>query len=114
MAYIPDRRDVVWLSFDPKKGREQTGRRPALIISSKIYNAKSFLALCCPITSRVKGYPFEVEVQQGNEVKGVVLVDQLQSVDWKARGADFIVKLDQEYFEEVIQKILALVYLESE
>ena len=79
--YIPGRGDIVWITLDPKRGHEQRGRRPALILSPKNYNKKSGLALLCPITSKTKNYPFEVPVGDG----GVVLVDHVRSVDWKAR-----------------------------
>ena len=87
--YVPKRGDVVWLSFDPTKGREQRGHRPALVVSPQKYNAATNLALMCPITSRVKGYPGEVVLPQGLEVEGAVLADHLRSVDWKVRQADY-------------------------
>lgn len=82
--YIPDRGDIVWVTLDPQSGHEQKGRRPALVISPKNYNKKSSLALVCPITSQSKGYPFEVNVDTLKE-PGVVLADQIKSIDWKAR-----------------------------
>src|SRR3989344_1778785 len=86
-AYIPDRGDVVWLDFSPVRGHEQSGRRPAIVISSEKYNAKSRLALVCPITSQVKGYPFEVALKT-KAVRGVVLADQIRGIDWKERNAE--------------------------
>jgi mRNA interferase MazF len=91
MSYVPDRGDIVWLNFTPQAGHEQRGTRPALIISPKIYNKKTNLALCCPITSNVKGYPFEVVVK-GKKIDGVVLSDHLKNLDWKAREIKFIEK----------------------
>lgn len=88
-AYVPDRGDIVWLDFNPVRGHEQSGRRPALIISSKKYNAKSGLALVCPITSHIKGYPFEVEFKT-KAVQGVILADQIRGVDWSERRAEKI------------------------
>src|SRR3989338_4037166 len=85
----PRRGDVVWLAFSPHAGHEQAGHRPALILSPGSYNKKVGLALACPITTQVKGYPFEVFVTQGLEVSGVVLVDQVKSVDWKVRSVRF-------------------------
>ncbi len=79
--YIPDRGDIVWLSFDPQKGHEQSGRRPALILSPMSYNARVGLAICCPITSQVKGYPFEVNIPEGTPLQGVILSDQIKSLD---------------------------------
>ncbi|MBC7673134.1 MAG: endoribonuclease MazF [Polaromonas sp.] len=89
-AYVPDRGDAIWLEFNPEAGHEQAGRRPALVLSPKAYNQKTGLALVCPIASQVKGYPFEVSIPAGLKVGGVVLADQLKSVDWGARRAAFI------------------------
>jgi len=83
MDYIPDRGDVVWLMFDPQAGHEQAGRRPALVISPKAYNAKIGLSFVCPITGQAKQYPFEVGIPSGLPVSGVVLADQLKSLDWR-------------------------------
>ena len=85
--YIPDAGDLIWLTFDPPAGREQAGRRPALVLSPAAYNEITSLALVCPITSRVKGYPFEVSLPEGLPVSGVVLSDHLKSLDWKERKA---------------------------
>ena len=87
-AYIPDAGDFVWLTFDPQAGHEQKGPRPALALSPKAYNAKSGLALACPITSHVKGYPFESVIPDGLAVSGAVLCDQLKSLAWKERRAE--------------------------
>jgi mRNA interferase MazF len=80
-SYVPDRGDLVWLEFTPQAGSEQRGRRPALVLSPKTYNGKVGLALFCPVTSKIKGYPFEVKLPDGSEVSGVVLSDQLKSLD---------------------------------
>lgn len=85
--YVPDRGDVVWLDFTPQAGHGQAGHRPALVLSPATYNGKTGLMLCCPITSRVKGYPFEVPLDARAGVRGVVLSDQVKSLDWKARHA---------------------------
>ncbi|HLD19608.1 MAG TPA: type II toxin-antitoxin system PemK/MazF family toxin [Candidatus Nanoarchaeia archaeon] len=82
------RGDVVWLDFTPTKGHEQSGRRPAVVLSPKEYNEKSGLFLVCPVTSKIKGYPFEVQI--GGKITGAILVDQLRSVDWKERNAKYI------------------------
>ena len=84
-SYVPDRGDLVWLEFTPHAGSEQRGRRPALVLSPKSYNGKVGLALFCPVTSKVKGYPFEVKLPDGYAVSGVVLSDQLKSLDWRSR-----------------------------
>ena len=106
--YLPDRGDVVWLQFTPQAGHEQAGRRPAVVLSPRSYNAKSGLALCCPVTSRVKGYPFEVALPAGLGVEGVALADQVKSLDWLARNASLIGRLPSEAIEEVLHKALTL------
>jgi mRNA interferase MazF len=83
-AFVPEAGDFVWLTFDPQAGREQAGRRLAPVLSPRVYNAKSGLALACPITNRSKGYPFEVAVPSGYGATGVILADHVKSVDWKA------------------------------
>lgn len=105
----PDRADVVWLDFDPHAGSEQAGRRPALVISPRTYNQKVGLAVMCPITSRPKGYPFEVALPDGLAVKGVVLSDQVKSLDWRARRAKRLGSVPVEVMAEVTARILALV-----
>ena len=83
MDYTPQRGDIVWLNFNPQIGREQTGRRPAVVLSPGSYNGKVGLLLACPITSQVKGYPFEVAIPPGLKIRGVVLSDQVKSLDWR-------------------------------
>ena len=87
-TFVPDAGDLIWLTFDPQRGREQSGRRPALVLSPATYNAKTSLALVCPVTSQIKGYPFEVPLPSGLAVAGVVLADHLKSLDWKERRAE--------------------------
>lgn len=106
--YIPDRGDIVWLNFTPQSGHEQMGKRPAIVISPKKYNLKTNLALFCPITSKIKNYPFEVKIIQ-NEIHGVILSDQIKSLDWKERNVNFILKSTKEVLEEVINKVLLLI-----
>ncbi len=108
-TYVPDRGDVVWLRFDPPAGHEQTGRRPAVVLSPKAFNREVGLALFCPITSRVKGYPFEVPLHVGAKLEGVILADQIKSLDWKARRASKIARVSQGLMEEVTARVLALV-----
>ena len=88
VRYIPDRGDVVWVNLNSARGHEQAGRRPVFVISSKFYNKKSGLMLACPITSRIKNYPFEVVFSSGR-IKGAILTDQIRSMDWNDRNADF-------------------------
>ena len=106
--YIPEEGDIVWLEFDPQAGHEQAGHRPAVVLSRKAYNRKTGLALFCPITSRVKGYPFEVIVN-GKKIRGAVLSDQVKSFDWIARRAKLIEKLDDESLAEVIAKLSSII-----
>ncbi len=108
-AHAPERGDLVWLEFDPRAGSEQAGRRPALVVSPKAYNRKVGLALMCPVTSRVKGYPFEVELPRGLDAEGVVLCDQLKSLDWRARRAKRLGRVPAGVMEAVTARILALV-----
>jgi len=108
MPKAPQRGDVVWISMNPQAGHEQAGQRPALVLSPFSYNAKVGLAILCPITSQVKGYPFEVPIPSGLPVAGVVLSDQAKSLDWKARKAKFICKLPAQSTVEVLHKLGAL------
>jgi mRNA interferase MazF len=103
--YVPRRGDLVWLYFDPQTGHEQAGRRPALVLSPESYNGRVGLAIFCPVTSRTKGYPFEVGLPSGSEVSGVLLSDQVKSLDWRARRADLIESLPPEVTDEVLGKL---------
>ena len=107
-GYVPDRGDAVWLHFDPQTGHEQAGRRPALVLSPASYNGKVGLAILCPITRREKGYPFEVSVPEESGVRGVVLSDQVKSLDWRARRAELIGPMPGRVTEKVLQKLAAL------
>lgn len=102
--YCPKRGDVVWISFNPQAGHGQSGHRPALVLSPKSYNRKVGLSLLCPITNQVKGYPFEVSVPDGLDASGVVLSDQVKSMDWKARRASFLCSLPESTVHEVLNK----------
>jgi mRNA interferase MazF len=93
--YIPDVGDIVWLNFNPQTGREQADRRPAICISPRIYNQKSGLALFCPITSKIKGYPFEIRIKVG-KIDGVILADQIRSLDYRERNTMFEGKAPEE------------------
>jgi len=107
--YVPQRGDVVWLEFNPQAGHEQAGRRPALVLSPRNYNEKVGLALFCPVTNKIKGYPFEVVLPKGLKVKGAVLSDQVKSLDWKSRKAKRICSLPQEITNEVLENISLLI-----
>ncbi len=108
MSNIPDRGDAIWLTFSPQAGHEQAGRRPALVLSPATYNGKVGLALLCPITNQAKDYPFEVAIPDGLEVTGVILSDQIRSLDWRAREAEHITRLPNEVVYEVLAKINTL------
>ena len=109
MAYIPESGDIVWITSNSQAGHEQAGRRPALVLSPSAYNGKVGLAILCPITSQVKGYPFEVIVPEGLEISGAVLSDQVKSLDWKARKVEFGCKLPANAYNEVVQKSITLI-----
>ncbi len=99
-AYIPERGDLIWINFDPQAGSEQAGKRPAIVLSRSAYN-RIGLCLLCPITSKIKGFPFEVVLPKGSAVHGAVLCDQVSSLDWRARLASFAGKLDTKTLEQV-------------
>ncbi|MCX6029622.1 MAG: endoribonuclease MazF [Chloroflexi bacterium] len=103
--YVPDRGDVVRITLNPQAGHEQAGRRPALVLSPATYNGKVGLALLVPITSQVKGYPFEVAVPAGLTITGTILADQVKSLDWRVREAEFLCALPARTMVEVLQKL---------
>ena len=108
--YIPDVGDVVWLEFDPQSGHEQAGHRPAVVLSPFAYNSKTSLAVCCPLTTQIKGYPFEV-LTMVDGVVSAILSDQVKSLDWKARKAKFkgkIPNLDLEHARGKIKALLSI------
>jgi mRNA interferase MazF len=107
-SYIPNIGDLIWLSFDPQAGREQAGRRPALVLSPAAYNEKTNLALVCPISSRVKGYPFEVSLPEGLAISGVVLSDHLKSLDWKQGKAELAARVPAEVIAAVLARLAPL------
>ncbi len=110
MGYVPERGDVVRLSFDPRVGHEQAGYRPALVLTPAIYNEKAGTMLCCPITSRDKGYPFQVEIPSNPEVSGMVMADQVTCVDWRARSAKKKGTVGAEVVREVHNLLEALLF----
>lgn len=103
--YVPDRGDVVWIDFNPRAGHEQAGRRPALVLSPATYNGKVGLALLCPVTNQVKGYPFEVAIPPGLPVTGAILADHVKSLDWTARRAKRACRVPRPTVVEVLQKL---------
>ena len=110
-SYIPQFGDAVRITLNPQAGHEQAGRRTALVLSPRSYNGKTGLAILCPITSRIKGYPFEVILPDGLPIAGTILSDQVKSLDWRARNAELICTLPGEIVSEVIQKLGTLLSL---
>jgi mRNA interferase MazF len=109
--YVPQRGDIVWIDLDPSQGSEIKKTRPALVISQGLYNEKVGLALLCPITSHKKGYPFEVELPLKSTIKGVILSDQIKSLDWRSRHAKFEERVPKDIMTEVIEKLSVLIEL---
>lgn len=107
-TYVPERGDVVWLTFDPQAGHEQAGRRPAVVVSPRAYNGKVGLALFCPVTGKRKNYPYEVQIPGDLAISGVILSDQLKSLDWRARKAQHICRLPTHATLDVLAKIRTL------
>lgn len=107
-SFIPKRGDIVWIDFEPQSGHGHAGRRPALVISPAAYNGKIGLTLLCPITNQVKGYPFEVAIPKGIGVSGVILADQIKSLDWKSREAEFGCVVPREVVNLVLEKLATL------
>ncbi len=107
-SYVPKCGDVVWITLNPQAGHEQAGRRPAVVLSPQTYNSKVGLAIFCPITNQVKGYPFEVLLPAGLPIAGAILSDQVKSLDWHARNAELICTLSGEAISEILQKLSTL------
>ena len=107
--YVPERGDIVWLNFSPIRGHEQGGKRPALVISLSVYNEKTGLAIICPVTSRAKGYDFEVALSNTSEIQGVVLSDHVRNLDWRARKAKFVERAPNIVVSQVAELVSILV-----
>jgi len=108
-SYIPDRGDIVWIEFDPQSGREQSGLRPAITMSPKKYNEKTGLGLFCPITTAIKGYPFETTLPETCKIRGAILTDHIKNMDWRSRNVKFISKLDEHILDDVTKKVAVLI-----
>ncbi len=108
-VYVPARGDVLWINLSPQSGHEQSGRRPACVISPFEYNRKVGLAILCPITNQIKGYPFEVILPDGLPISGAILSDQVKNLDWKARDASFICHLPGNIIKVVMRKLETLI-----
>ncbi|MBN8828101.1 MAG: endoribonuclease MazF [Sphingobacteriia bacterium] len=107
MEYVPDKGDIIWIDFDPQAGSEQAKRRPAIVLTPKIYNKKTSLCIICPITSKIKNYPFEVKVKINNSASAI-LADHVKSFDWKARNAEFLQKAPKGVKQQVLEKLSLL------
>ena len=107
-TYVPARGQAVWLTFDPQAGHEQSGRRPAVVLSPQEYNRRTGLAILCPVTSQIKEYPFEVVLPEGTVLRGAVLADQVRSLDWRARKAKLICDLEPATVDEILGKLETL------
>jgi mRNA interferase MazF len=103
--YVPEQGDAVWLTFDPQAGHEQSGRRPAVVLSPRTYNVRAGLAIFCPVTNQIKGYPFEVVLSDDLPIGGAVLSDQVRSLDWRARRATRICRLPRDTMNEILGKL---------
>ena len=110
-AYVPEAGDLVWITFDPQAGHEQRGRRPALILSPRPYNSRSRLAIACPITRHIKGYPFEVVLPPSGAISGAILSDQVKSLDWGVRRIAFEAKAPESVLTEVRERLRVLLGL---
>ncbi len=106
--YVPDRGDAVWITLNPQAGHEQSGRRPALVLSPAAYNRKVGLVILCPITTQIKGHPFEVIVPEGLKVSGAILSDQVKSLDWKVRKAELLCRVPAMATQDVLSKLKTL------
>ncbi|MEK6672859.1 MAG: endoribonuclease MazF [Nitrospirota bacterium] len=107
-SYVPERGDIVRITLNPQAGHEQSGRRPAMVVSPASYNGRVGLAILCPVTNQIKGYPFEVVIPAGLDITGAVLTDQVKSLDWKARKAEFICRLPDDLVQTVLKKLNTL------
>ena len=107
-SYVPQRGDIVWIDYNPQRGREQAKRRPALVLSPADYNGLVGLAVVCPIANQARDYPFEVMIPPGLAATGVVLADQIKSFDWHQRNAEFKGKFPESVVREVLETVLTL------
>ena len=110
MVYVPQRGDIIFIDLPEEAGHEIRGRRPAFVLSPSKYNAKVGLVIVCPITNQIKGYPFEVTIPPGHSVTGVILVDQLRSIDWNARNAEYECHLQEDTITDVLDKLATLLW----
>ena len=109
--YVPRQGDIVWITLTPQRGHEQSGRRPAVVLSPESYNRKTGLTILCPITNQIKGYPFEVQLPSSDLVTGAILSDQVKSLDWRMRDVEFICRLPDIIVNEIFEKLKTLLNL---
>ena len=109
-AYIPRKGDFISVTFDPQSGHEQKGRRPALVVSNTLFNEQTGLAIACPLTTTHRGYPFHVAVLRNPDVKGFVMVEQVKSIDYRARQAKPVGKASEDLLDEVLSILDACIY----
>ncbi len=107
--YTPEKGDLVWLNFTPQSGHEQSGKRPAVVLSPSKYNKKTGLLIACPVNGKIKGYPFEIIIN-GRKISGAILADQIKSLDWRSRKASFIEKIREDSFTELQEKLKLLLF----
>jgi mRNA interferase MazF len=112
-SYVPEAGDLIWLDFTPQAGREQAGRRPAVVLSPGTYNRRSRLAIVCPVTNKQKGYPFEVVLPKTLPVTGVILADHLRSLDWQVRRAEKAGRVSRQVMAEILERIAPLLGLDA-
>jgi mRNA interferase MazF len=110
--YCPDAGDLVWIDLNPTLGHEQSGHRPAIVLTSRQYNLRSGLCIICPITSRARSYPFEVAIPAGHAISGIILVDQVRSVSWEKRYVKMVVAVPIELLDEVRERLAALLQID--
>ena len=110
-GHVPTSGDLIWIDFDPQAGHEQAGRRPAVVLSPARYNGRVGLAILCPVTSQLKGYPFEVILPDGLPITGAILSDQVKSLDWRARNAALICGLPKEVLTGVLEKLATVLQI---
>jgi mRNA interferase MazF len=113
MQYVPERGEVAWINLDPQAGHEQAGHRPVLILSPAGYNGKTGMMLCCPLTTKIKGYPFEVVIKDNLLVSGAILADQVKCLDWRTRGVKKKGIVSAKELEEVLNKLKALLLISA-
>ena len=109
--YVPQRGDIIWITLHPQAGHEQAGRRPAVVLSPESYNKKTGMAILCPVTNQIKGYPFEVLLPEGLPVTGAILSDQAKNLDWRIRKAELICSLPDGSMDEVLEKLNTLLVI---